>query len=309
MYLSYSGWSKFTGCAFAYWNSYINHTKIEGLDDRLGSIFGSVVGCLFEDFYNEELWRQDQPQGAVMARVEKTIQRVIREETTTTSKWRQAGVIRWRGEEEGQNPKGMYADVEELAADVRDAVARGFQTIRTERLLGRDARAEVKLDADIQGHRLGGRADFRMTRTKPHHDRIIIDGKGSKWRDKYVDEKQLLWYAAQHRHHEGSLPDRLGFLYWRFDPPNSLDWIEPTHSQVDALLDKVFKSIAEIEELSKRLTASADFETARTVFVPVAERQDVERAEVEQACRFCPFATETICPEGKKVAEQLASKR
>lgn len=309
MYLSYSGWSKYEGCGYAYWNGYINKTKVEVLDDRLGSIFGSVVGSLFEDFYNKQMWRQEQPLGRLTEEVEARVRKIIRDETTTTSSWRRAGVILWKGDGEGQNPKGIYADEAEIAADVRDTLERGFRIIRHERLLGRDARAEVKLDTDIEGHRIGGRADFRMTRTAPHKDRIIVDGKGSKWREKYVHPDQLFWYALLNRERDGYLPDRVGFLFWKFDPPKSMDWYEVTDKVVDDLKERILRSISQIEELSKRLGASKSFEDARKVFLPVAARPDATKAEIEQACRFCTYATEEICPEGALVAQKLASKK
>lgn len=304
MYLSYSGWNKLD-CLFAYWNSYINRTQTSGPDDRLGSVFGSVLGKLFEDFYNEQLYRKNHPQDEVMRRVDATIKKIIQQETTSSGKWRPAGVLLWKGDGEGQNPKALYANEDELAADVRDSVAKGFRTIRQERLLGADAKAEVPLDSMLNGHKLGGRADFVMRRVKPHNDEIILDGKGSRWRDAYTDVRQLKWYAMLFRLQHKRLPDRLGFVFWRFDPPESIDWIEVRADEVDALQAQVLADIRRIEELSKELTAPAPFETVRKVFLPLAEREGVPREEVEQACRFCAFATEEICPGGAKVAEEI----
>lgn len=306
MYLSYSGWKKFVGCWLAYWHSYIARTSTPGVDDRLGSIYGSVVGKLFEDFYNEQLYRKAQPQGEVLGRVDDTIQQIIKQETTTTSKWRTAGVLLWKGpKKEGKNPKAMYGTVDELAADVRDAVARGFTIIRHYRLLGKDARAEVVLDSVVGGHKLGGRSDIIMTRVKPHSDEIVLDGKGSKWRDAYVDARQLKWYAMLFREQFKRLPDRLGFVYWRFDPPESVDWLEVTATEIDEFKKGVLDDIRRIEELGKGLTAPVPHEEARKVFLPIAERPGVDRKEVEQECRFCPFATEEICPAGARVVEEI----
>jgi len=305
MYLSYSGWKK-SDCNFAYWHGYINKTKLPGPDDRLGSIYGSVVGKLFEVFYNEELYRKPQPAGELLSRVDATIQEIIHDETSAGG-WKTAGVLMWKGKEPGQNPKALYANVEELAADVRDAIDHGFRTIRQERLLGRGAQAEVKLDATIGGHRIGGRADFVMRRVQPHNDEVIIDGKGSKWREAFVDHRQLKWYAMLFRHHHGRLPDRLGFLYWRFDPPESLDWVEFTSKEIDEFQARVLGDIARIEELAKGLTTPTTFEAARKVFLPLAG-SGADIKEVEQACRFCPFATEEICPEGARVQQGIAER-
>lgn len=304
MYLSYSGWKKYKDCAYAYWNSYINKTKTTGLDDRLGSIFGSVTGKLFEHFYNDQLYRKEQPQGVVLAMVDETIKKVIRQETTPGG-WKSAGVLMWKGTEEGQNPKALYANVDELAADVRDAVARGFRTIRHYRLLGQGAQAEVQLDSVVDGHKLGGRADFLMRRVKPHSDEVILDGKGSKWREAYVDARQLKWYAVLFRQKNQRLPERLGFVYWRFDPPESVDWLEITDAEADALLAEVLGDIRRIEELSAGLHAPTSFEAARKVFLPIADQPGVTKKTAEQACRFCAFATEEMCPGGAKVVQEI----
>lgn len=304
MYLSYSGWKKYKDCAYSYWNGYLNKTATTGPDDRLGSIFGSVVGKLFEHFYNDQLYRKEQPQGEVLALVDATIKKIIRQETTPGG-WKSAGVIMWKGKGEGLNPKGLYANVDDLAADVRDAVARGFRIIRHYRLLGQGAQAEVQLDSVVDGHKLGGRADFTMRRVKPHNDEVILDGKGSKWREAYVDARQLKWYAMLFRQKHGRLPERLGFVFWRFDPPESVDWLEVTEAETDALLAEVLGDIRQIEELSAGLDASSSFEVARKVFLPIADRPGIQRKDAEQACRFCAFATEEICPGGAKVVKEI----
>lgn len=293
MYLSYSGRKRLKECLFAYWNSYINSTPIEGDDDRLGSIFGSVVGLLFEDFYKLRLWKDDQPQGKLVERIDAAIAKVIRQETTAT-RWRKAGVLKWRDEE---NPKAMYANVEELAADVRDTVARGFRIIRHNRLLGPVAKTEVKLDITIDGHTLGGRADFIIKRTRPHRDLGIYDGKGSKYRDKYVDEEQLRWYEMLFRQKTGETPDQLGWIFWRFDPPEGFEPVAADETKATELLETTLEEIKDVERRSAEV-APKDIGGARKVFLPKVEDESATKAEVEQACRFCPFATEQICPKG-----------
>ena len=69
-YLSYTGFKTYKTCPLTYWNDYVNNTVLEKPDDRLGSIYGTVVGTLFERFYNEKIWRKPQPQAEVMALVD-----------------------------------------------------------------------------------------------------------------------------------------------------------------------------------------------------------------------------------------------
>jgi len=306
LYLSYSGWKKYDGCAFAYWNSYIGHTEVDAPDDRLGSIYGSVIGKLFEDFYNEEWWKKNpRPVAMMLGKVEGALDWTIRRETTPYRQ-RKGGVLMWKGEGEGQNPKGMYANKEELAEDLRESVGRGCRIIRHHRLLGPYAEAEVKLDYTVEGYRLGGRADFIMERVKPHHDLCIIDGKGSKWRHKYVDPKQLLWYALLYRFHHGKLPDKIGFLFWRYEPNEAIDWVEFVEDDINDLLNRVLGDLRKIEEGTAKLISRASFAEVRKVFRPVAEGR--RKRDAEDACRFCPYGTPEICPKGAEVKAKLEQK-
>jgi hypothetical protein len=305
MYLSYSGYKLYLNCPYAYWHGYIGKLPLEKPDDRLGSVFGSIVGVLFEDFYNHEWWRKPEPQAFVMSQIEAATVKVLKQEQSP--KWgRPGGVLMWRGEGEGQNPKAMYADADELMADVRDAVARGFKIIRAERLLGPYAKAEIKLDSTVEGHRLGGRADFIIRRAKPHQDKGIYDGKGSKYRDRYVDPKQLHWYAMLYRLRFNEVPDKLAFVYWRFDPPESIDWVEFTEADLDQLLEDTLAAIERIEEGKASLPKEGEvpaidlMELARKVFQPKAN---------ENNCRFCPRATATQCSWGFSVVQKIEQRR
>jgi hypothetical protein len=302
MYLSYSGFKLFTSCPFAYWHDYVNHTKIPGVDDRLGSIFGSAVGLVFEWFYSERLWKVDRDKGeevepAVLAKAALAVDSVLRRETLPNH-GKPGGVMLWKGTGTGQNPEGMYANRDELLADVRDAVARGLRIIKFYRLLGKKMEAEVVLDSNIKGHKIVGRADFIIERTKPHLDLVLIDGKGSRHRGKYVDPRQLKWYAMLYREHFNKLPDRLGFLFWRYEPPETLDWIDFDEDSVTELQNLVLATVRQIEGFEARRTTSVG--DARRVWLPKAD---------EKACRFCAYATADMCPKGCEVVREIAAKK
>lgn len=300
MYISFSGFKTYHSCSFAYWHNYINRTVPEAAEDRLGSIFGSAVGKLFEDFYNKEIWRKGSNARSFLAgEAERVVLDCIREETTesTESDYKRPGILRWKGKGEGQNPKGLYEDVEQLVADVRDTVPVGIETVKRERLLGPYAMAEVKLDRKFQGHDLGGRADFIIQRASPLRDLVIIDGKGSRHRHKYVSPKQLHWYALLHRLQYNYAPDKLAFLYWRYPPSENMDWVAFSSTDLDQLLEDILVIIREIEECSKSLPADAQdaWELAARVFRPKAN---------EDNCRFCPYATREHCPRGHAITQK-----
>lgn len=307
MYLSYSGFKTYkaeseadSGCAYAYWNSYINHTETDTPDDRLGSIYGIVVGRLFEIFYNDKIWRRPEPQACLMKLVEPVLEETLKKEVAPGKFGKKAGVLLWKGDE--GSTRRAYENREEILADVRDAVSLGFRVIRQERLLGPRADAEVKLDADIGGHRIGGRADFIIHRTKPQDDEVILDGKGGRDFGKYVDRTQLVWYSMLFRHHYKRLPKKVGFLYWRAETvAEAVDWQEVTDEDCDALLEKVLATIADIEQRTKQLGAEPTFEAARSVFLPVVPPN-------RNSCGFCDYGTEAICPDGAKFKEAEAKK-
>lgn len=303
MYLSYSGWKKSDNCGFDYWLGYVAKVPLPEPDDRLGSIYGSVVGKLFEDFYNEEIYRQGQPQGIVMGRVGETIRSIIEEEIHPSASWKKGGVLKWKGTGPDQNPKAMYTDEAELAADVRDAVSRGFEIIRHHRLLGKGAQAEVPLDATILGHKLGGRADFIMRRVKPFQDEILLDGKGSRWLDAYVDKRQLQWYAMLFQERNKRLPDQLGFVFWRAESvEDAVLWVPVVPDEIQALKEQV---LADIRKIEARISGpKLTIEAARRVFLPIAERTDVSKEDKKQACRFCSYAIEAICPAGAQIVDE-----
>ena len=294
MYLSYSGYACYDSCPYGYWNSYDNHTPVDEEDNRVGALYGSAVGVLFEKFYEEKLWKSKGAQEELLRRVGETVDFVI-EDQLRPSKYKPAGTIKWKGED----PKAMYSSREELEADVRDAVVRGIRIIRFYRLLGGYARAEVRLDRLIKGHKIGGRADFIIHRAKPHSDWVILDGKGSQHRSRYSDPRQLMWYGFLYLLQHGEAPERLGFLYWRYDPPETIDWMEFSEQSLLEFLDKVMKTVGEMDLAKRTLPTNnpvAAAELARKLFPAKPSRE---------ACRFCPYATDKDCPRGAKVVQEI----
>lgn len=293
VYLSYSGWKKYDQCPYAYWHSYLGKTVSPRPDDRLGAIFGSTVGEMFEQFYVQKWWKKrGDCQVFMLSQVDAFVDKILKQETSP--KWgKPGGILLWKGYGEDKNPKALYENREELASDVRDAVVRGLRIIRHYRLLGPVSEAEMILDVEAGGNKIGGRADFVIKRTAPHHDLILVDGKGSRHRGKYVDPRQLHWYAMLYRMRYGHAPDKLAFLYWKFSPPESLDWVEFSEDDLDDLHEKVLGSFREIDDFRGRLPKEGDPLTlqalARDVFRPKPGPDN---------CRFCPYASKLTCPAG-----------
>ncbi len=191
---------------------------------------------------------------------------------------------------EGDDKKANYDGPETLLSDVKDSIPRGIAIIRHHRLLGQDAQAEVKLDQNVEEHTIGGRADFIMTRVAPHRDKVILDGKGSKWRDQYVDARQLLWYAMLYQMRYGHAPDKLGFVFWRFDPDKSLDWVDFTQNDLDGLKAHILETMGNIEGYKRRLSTLPEDEVLSALV-------EMFPAQPGDKCRLCSYLP--VCKEGQ----------
>ena len=148
------------------------------------------------------------------------------------------------------------------------------------------------MDYDEGRNRIAGRADFIIQRTKPHGDLCLVDGKGSRHRGKYVDPRQLHWYAMLYRLRFGTLPDKLAFLYWKFAPPESVDWVDFSEEALDHLLGEVRSAFVQIDRGRKALPKT-DPGTLQ-----VLAREQFHPKPNSDNCRFCVYASKMTCPAG-----------
>lgn len=277
MYLSFSGYDVHGACPKHYWHKYVDKTTPPKPDNCVNALYGSVVGVLFENFYKHKWWKHDNVVAHMLSKVDETLDAVIVEQ--------RGRIVDWNDE------KANYNSRSSLVEDIRAAIPRGVEIIRRNRFLGPVAVPEMKLDYDYGPHRVGGRADFVIERVKPHGDLVILDGKGSKHRDKYVKQTQLKWYAFLYREHTGRMPDKLGFVFWRFAEEKSTLWIEYTSEDLDALKQEVLGTMDRIEKGVRRLTMLAD--SPKTAY---EERQELFPAQPSFSCNLCPFLE--LCEEG-----------
>lgn len=217
-----------------YWHRYIAKTILPTPENKVNSLYGSVIGTIFELFYVDRVYLQQGVQGILEARLDAVLDDVVARESKN-------GAVLW------DDPKSNYKSREALRKDVLKSIPRGIGIIRHHRLVGQPADAEVKLDSMIDGHMIGGRADFIMRRVNPCGDLVILDGKGSRHRDKYVDPQQLWWYAMLYREQHKHTPDKLGFVFWRQEPETSLDWVPFSPKSLDDLLAGVLSDVRAIE--------------------------------------------------------------
>lgn len=284
MYLSYSGYKTYISCPLSYWHKYVGKTEMPP-DNRVNALYGSAVGALFEAFYNETIWQHgSETASMLLTRVLPTIQGIIEKES-------KKGVFDW------ENKKSNYHNLEAVVEDVRIAVRNGLKIIKEHRLLGPVARAEVVLDSVFGGCKIGGRADFIIERTEPTRDTLILDGKGSKYRDRFVDGTQLRWYAMLYHKTTGKLPDKLGFVYWRSPPNDAVDFIEFGPVDLRILQEDVLRTMDVIQLGVK--TLGGEFPVmGRGPFQPIPEVSRCKLCSYEPLCRNGRTGVTTFVEDG-----------
>jgi hypothetical protein len=291
-YISYSGWKLYVQCPFAYWHNYVNKTRTATPDNGLNTLYGSTVGLVFEAFYRDEIWRHRDYLKRLLDLVEPSLEFAIREQIQRGRR------IDWGDE------KANYHSRSEVIADARESIPKGVQTIQENRLIGPQAKAEVKLDSRFRGYILGGRADFVILRVQPLSDLVILDGKGSKHREKYLEGKpakegaviegtQLKWYALLYREQHKVVPDGLGYLFWRFDGKKAIEWVPFTERDLIQLRDEALANLSRIDTSEKRLLAVSG---KRQAYEDL--RQELFPAQPGYGCNLCAYVS--VCEEGQK---------
>lgn len=217
-YLSYTGMSTYRLCPKKYRLQYVDKLRVSS--DPKNSLFGSVVGKLFEWFYERRAYLQKNPTALVMSWVTAASTLVFAKE-----KW---------------DPIEDRSFALELMADIETYVPAAVDVIRRHKLVTPGSVAELDLTQEYTKDgvtmKLGGRADFLH---RSGHSVTLLDGKGSKYRDTYVDTMQLIWYATLHYLKYRVAPDRVGFIYWRF-PSDPVQWVGYTENDMRQVLARAF---------------------------------------------------------------------
>lgn len=295
-YISYSGYRTHETCPSQYWHSYINKTKVLGAPENvLGSVFGSMTGTIFEEFYVGKMWRSRDVVKNLQDLVPSHYNRIL-----TDSK-RKGQVIDFSVE------NSPYPNKEALFRDVRDTIEGGIQTIKEHRFVGEDAAAEVKLDTKFGDYTVAGRLDFSMTRLH-YNDEVILDGKGSKHRAKYLDVKplpdpfstpkgdQLQLYGALYHKKFGRYVDGLGYIFWKFRGSEAVTWVHWTPDTLEETLTRVLGTLHKIDKnatLVSRKSGKTRLELIEELFP----------TKTGYHCKLCAY--HTVCDDGTKQVAAL----
>ena len=267
IWLSWSSFKQYETCGKQYNYQRVKKKDPPEKDSKHNAIIGSVVQRVYEDFYNDELWRKgSDTSDELMERTEKYYYEFLEEEYVDFND------VTCRFDSKTEPLKECY-----------DIVPKVLEGIKREQFLGPYAKSEEKLKERFGSDFLFGYVDFIIR--NQDDELILLDGKSSKHREKYVDERQLYFYALLFYLRYKRLPDKLGFFYYRFadDPEKAVDWI-PVHRK------KVKQLKMQIEDV---LSGIHDYN------FPAKPKYS--------HCQWCPY--EIICKERQEQKKANRAKR
>lgn len=250
-YLSFSGFKVYDTCPKQYYYKYILKPVPLKPFNKVHTLFGDIVGKIFELFYTNRLYEKPNCLAVLFDLVRLTIDEKLLYEMKI------GGVYDW-------NEPGLKSgsrSLTEVEHEIIEAISRGLRSLKRHNLISRDSKAEVVLDQEYRNRKIVGRADF-IIRRGPEKELVIVDGKGSRYRDAFIDVRQLYWYAALYWLKHQEVPSQLGFLYWRSEPEKSMDWIQVSKEKLVDFLDMILGTFDKIETNEKTKTYTAALSSA-----------------------------------------------
>lgn len=233
------------------------------------ALMGNVIQGVIERMYNDELWRDG-------ANLKDILKRLLDKHFTLAL---QKAYIDWG--------RADCPPQSELYATCWDGIVGYLKTMKQHKLLGPYARAEVELPAWVNPYTpINGRADLIIRRDDSGV--TILDGKNSKTKGKYTDPDQLRWYALCFWLGYEQMPDRLGFVYYRYP------YGKPLLGEDGVETGEVHTGIDWVEFTKDDLKGIA----ARAV--DARKGMDFHKFDPKpdpQTCKFCDF--ETVCDARK----------
>ena len=243
-------------------------------DSKEHAVMGIVIAAVSEELYNSELYKH--PAGLQERLLALTEQKFKYEIEHNYIDWRTAP------------PKA------DLLKICKDGVVGFLKTMKHNRFLAPYSKAEVDLLGWVdKWNPVGGRPDL-ILRQEDGTGVTILDGKNSKEKGKYTDPDQLRWYALLYYLAYGVMPERLGFLYYRYPAgketvndkgeiitETGVDWVSCTREDIKGLAHRAVEA--------KKAMRKEKFAANPT----------------PKGCQFCDY--QTVCPE--RIAQKAANSR
>lgn len=239
------------------------------------AVMGRVLAQAFEDLYNQELYKHPKSlRKELDRRVRVEFQRQLADPRVHIN----------------YSAPGCPSQGEMLQLCL-DGILNYLKTMKHQRLVGQWNRAEYDMAAYIDKYNpIGGKADLVFRRaTEPGIGLTVLDGKNSKHKGKFTDPDQVRWYALMFYLETRVIPDRLGFLYFRY--PFGFEHEDGTVDEGVEWID--CNKEEHLVPLAKR---------AKEARRGMMKRQ-FDPNPVPANCKYCEFESE--CPE--RVAQKKAN--
>jgi CRISPR/Cas system-associated exonuclease Cas4 (RecB family) len=252
--LSWSGYTTYQRCPLAYKKAYVDEEEVPR-PNAYNAVAGKTIQAVFERFYNDQIWRRGkETKAALLEILPKEYERILSEE-----------IVDWKAPE-------SKLSKEELLESIRPLIGSTLEMIKENRLIGKYAKSEVQLQAWIDKVLVHGIADFVIRRDNSH---IILDGKHTRHRSKYLKVEQLTYYVMLFWLQHQVVVDKVGWIYYSY---GELDYIPISLTDVKRLHESIRATIADIRRNKFEATPSTD------------------------ACRFCDYAPK--CEFGAGMSEK-----
>jgi acyl-CoA-binding protein len=245
--LSYHAYKNYKECPLKHYALNVKRIKPKRMQDEYNTLFGSVVQKVFENFYNQEIYKSGSKTRDILKdSVPGIFKKILKYKYVDWSK---------------------YSDTarEDLIQECIDVIDQNVDVIKNYKLIGEYARSEVKTYSWINKYnKINGRIDFVIQRNGAV---TILDGKGSKFKGKYIDKLQLFWYALSYYLYNKIMPKDVYMWYYRF-PEDPLQKFEFTPKDLMDLKTDIIKVCWDIHSNKWGATPSS------------------------KSCKFCPFDRE-----------------
>lgn len=248
-------------------------------------LMGIVIQWVIEQFYNDSLWLDHTTNELV------STQDLVKTLTLLTKKKFRAEI------------RDSYIDWQASPdhGDLLDVCLQGvmgyLKTMKEHQLIGEENKAEHFMMYTLEGNvPIGAKPDVIIKREhlpgRKNTGYTIIDGKNSGKREEYQHPDQLRLYALVFYLKYGVMPDRLGFVYYRY--PFGYEHEDGT---IDTGVDWIPFDKEDLEGIAQRcVDASKRIDAQDFVAVPEPPK-----------CRFCDW--ESVCPQRQAQRKENAKNR
>lgn len=259
--LSWSRYRSYNECSQKYNWTYNVDKESPGRDSKHFAVIGSVVQRVFEYFYEYQVYKRNHLAiDILLEKTEEFFNDFLDEEYVDFN-----------------HVTCPYSRGSALS-ECKEVVQKSYETILRENLIGYKNLSESTIQVPFKRQSLGkvalkGRLDFIIQRGDENDpETLLLDGKATKNPDK-VDDDQLLFYSLLFALRYQTLPDKVGFFFFRFgedDEEPSLRWLDVTPQRLNRIKEDVMNVVKSIRS-----------------------EEDWEPTPDPSYCRWCPF--ERVC--------------